>query len=286
MNFTKMQGFGNDYVLVESGGTQHDWSKLAVAMCDRHFGIGADSLLVLLPSDAADFRMRIFDTDGSEAEACGNGIRCLAKYIFDQGLVNKETDRVAVETAAGIREVKLYKEGGRLVRIQANMGKPGFSADSIPVVLEQGSKDIVDIKYMLSYSVNIEGTDLPLNLVSMGNPHAVYFYKHPVSDFPLSELGSRVENHIIFPNRTNFMVARVLNRQQIEARAWERGVGETMACGTGACAIAVAAHLHGYADAKVYVEMPGGVLQLEWNGSGEVLLSGPAETVFEGQWPD
>ena len=285
MNFTKMQGFGNDYVLVESGGTQRDWSQLAVVMCDRHFGIGADSLLVLLPSDVADFRMRIFDTDGSEAEACGNGIRCLAKYIFDKGLVSKETDRVIVETVAGVREVRLSKEGDKLVGIQANMGKPGFSADSIPVNIEKGKKS-VDIKSMLSYSVNIDGTDLPLNLVSMGNPHAVYFSQRPVFDFPLSELGPKVENLVIFPNRTNFMVARVLNRQQIEARAWERGVGETLACGTGACAIAVAAKLHGYVDASVNINMPGGVLRLEWNGLGEVLLSGPAETVFEGQWPD
>ena len=286
MKFTKMQSFGNDYVLVEAGGMQHDWSQLAIAMCDRHFGIGGDSLLVLLPSDVANFRMRIFDSDGSEPEACGNGIRCLAKYAFDRELISKDTDQISVETIAGIREIKLYREGDKLVEIQANMGKPEFRADNIPVTIKHGDSSIVDIKSMLVSSVNIDGTDLPLNLVSMGNPHAVYFWQHPVSGFPLSELGPKVENLVIFPNRTNFMVARVLSRRQIEARAWERGVGETLACGTGACAIAVAAQMLGYIDNRVDVKMPGGMLELEWNGTGEVLLSGPAEKVFDGEWPD
>jgi len=286
MKFTKMQSAGNDYVLVETSDVHRDWSQVAIAMCDRHFGVGADSLLVLLPSDVADFQMRIFDLDGSEAEACGNGIRCLAKYIFENGLISPGTDQILVETVAGIRKVKLYKNGDKLIRIQANMGEPKFHADDIPVVIKQGKDSIVDIKSMLSYPVTVNGTDLVLNFISMGNPHAVHFWQHPVSDFPLSELGPKVERLAIFPNRVNFEVVRVVSRQQIEARVWERGVGETLACGSGACAIAVAAQLHGYVDSKVDIKLPGGVLEVEWDGAGEVLLSGPAELVFTGEWPD
>ena len=286
MDFTKMQSAGNDYVLVVTDDTQRDWSQWALTVCDRHFGIGADSLLVLLPSAEADFRMRIFDADGSEAETCGNGLRCLAKYIYQKGLVSAGTDRILIETIAGTREVTLYLQGGRLIRIQANMGKPAFRAEDIPVVIESGEGKVVDIKSMLSYPVTVGRNELRLNLVSMGNPHAVYFWEHPVADFPLAELGPEVENLEIFPNRINFEVARVVSRQQIEVRTWERGVGETLACGSGACAVAVAARLHGYIESRVDVEVRGGMLQVEWDGADEVLLSGPAEIVFEGEWPD
>ncbi|MFC2067170.1 diaminopimelate epimerase [Chloroflexota bacterium] len=286
MNFTKMQGAGNDYVLLETGDTHRDWSQLAIAICDRHFGIGADSLLLLLPSEVAQFKMRIFDLDGSEAEACGNGIRCLAKYVFEKGLINSGTDEISVETVAGIRKIKLYKKMDKLVGIQANMGKPEFEAEKIPVVIKKDEGHKVDIISMLSYPVIIDETELILNLVSMGNPHAVCFWQHPVPDFPLSQLGPKVERLAIFPNRVNFEVARVVNRQRIEARAWERGVGETLACGSGACAIAVAAQLHGYIDNKVDIKLPGGLLGVEWDGTGDVLLSGPAEIVFAGEWPD
>jgi len=166
------------------------------------------------------------------------------------------------------------------------MGEPKFGADDIPVAIKQSEGNIVDIKSMLSYPVSVDGTDLLLNPVSMGNPHAVYFWLHPVDDFPLSQLGPKVEHLAIFPNRVNFEVARVMSRQQIQARVWERGVGETLACGSGACAIAAAAQMHGYIDNKVDIKLPGGVLQVEWNGTGELLLSGPAEIVFSGEWPD
>lgn len=286
MKFTKLQGSGNDFILVETDDTSRDWSPVAIAMCDCHFGIGSDGLLLLLPSDKADFQMRMFDPDGSEAEACGNGIMCLAKYVFEKGLVSPETDRILVETIAGIRQLKLYKKGGELVNIQAGMGKPAFAAADIPVIIKQGREKLVYIKSMLSYPLTIDGVDLLLNLVSMGNPHAVYFSPQPVSDFPLSQLGPKVEHLAIFPNRTNFEVARVMSRQQIEVRVWERGVGETLACGSGACAVAVAAQLYGYVDNKVSVKLPGGALQLDWDGTGEVLMSGPAETVFTGEWPE
>jgi len=285
MNFTKMQSAGNDYVLIETGDIHRDWSKKAIAMCDRHYGIGADSLLLLIPSAKAHFKMRIFDSDGSEAEACGNGIRCLAKYAFEKGLIDRDSDQMLIETIFGIREIKLGKTGGKLTEIQAYMGKPQFNADDIPVRL-QDEKRAVYINSMISYPVVVKGADLALNLVSMGNPHAVYFWQHPVADFPLAEIGPKVENMALFPNRTNFMVARVINRQQIGARSWERGVGETLACGSGACAILVAAQKLGYVDSKVDIKLPGGILDVAWNGSGEVLLSGPAEIIFTGEWPD
>ena len=286
MKFTKLQGSGNDFILLETNDEQRDWSPLAIAMCDRHFGIGSDGLLLFLPSDNADFKMRMFDPDGSEAEACGNGIMCLARYIFEKGLVGPETDQISVETVVSIRQLKFCKKDDRLVSIQAGMGKPVFAAADIPVVLGQGSKKIVYIKSMLGYPVTIDGTDLLLNLVSMWNPHAVYFSQQSVSDFPLSRLGPKVEHLAIFPNRTNFEVARVMSRQQVEVRVWERGVGETLACGSGACAVAVAAQLYGYVDNKVNIKLPGGALQVDWDGTGGVLMSGPAETVFTGEWPD
>jgi len=284
MNFTKMQGAGNDFILVETSDMQHDWSPLAIAMCDRHFGVGGDGLILVLPSDKADFQMRTFNADGTEAEACGNGIRCLVKLVFEEGLVSPETNQILVETIAGIREVKLDKREGRLINIQAGMGKPEFGADDIPVVIEQGRDNIVYIKSMLGYPVSVDGANLLLNCLSMGNPHAVYFSQHPVADFPLSRLGPKVEHLAIFPKRVNFEVARVMSRQQIEVRVWERGVGETLACGSGACAVAVAARLYGYTDNKVDVKLPGDILQVEWDGAGEVLLSGPAEKVFSGEW--
>jgi diaminopimelate epimerase len=254
---------------------------MAVAICDRHFGIGADGLLVLLPSHLADFQMHIFNPDGSEAEACGNGLRCLAKYVVDMGLANTGAQEILVETVAGMRKVQIYRARGKLTKIQAGMGKPKLGAKDIPVVIEPG---LVDIKPMLSYSITIGSKELLLNFVSMGNPHAIYFGQHPVSDFPLFQLGPEIEQHKIFPNRVNFEVANVISRRQIEARVWERGVGETLACGTGACAVAVAAQLLGYIDNKVEIKLPGGILDVEWDRVGEVLLGGPTEIVFTGEW--
>jgi diaminopimelate epimerase len=285
MKFTKMQGSGNDFVLLEADEVRNDWAQLAIAMCDRHFGIGADGLLLVLPSETADFKMRVFDPDGSEAEACGNGLRCLVKYVLEKGLIKTATRQMMVETVAGIREVKIEGIGDRVTNIKVSMGEPKFGASEIPVVIEPGG-DLVDIKKMLGYPVTIENTNLLLNLVSMGNPHAVYFWQRPVSDFPLSKLGPKVEHLPIFPKRVNFEVARVMSRNQIEARVWERGVGETLACGSGACAITIAARLYGYIDNKVDIKLPGGILDVEWGGTGEVFLSGPAEIVFSGEWSD
>jgi len=285
MNFTKMQGAGNDFLLVETSDMQRDWSPVARAMCDRHFGIGGDGLLLVLPSDKADFRMRVFNPDGSEADACGNGLRCLVRYVVDRGLANSGAREILVETVSGIRRARLSKTN-KVTKIQVNMGIPRIGAEDIPVVTQQSGKGTVDIKSRLSYTANIGDRELPLNLVSMGNLHAVYFSQKPVADFPLSQLGPKVERHKTFPDRVNFEVARVMSRKQIEVRVWERGVGETLACGSGACAVAVAAQLRGYIENKVDIKLPGGILQVEWNGTDEVLLSGPTEKVFSGEWPD
>jgi diaminopimelate epimerase len=286
MDFTKMQGAANDFVLLEVGDKQRDWTKLAIAMCDRHLGIGADSLLLLMPSDRADFRMCIFDADGSEAETCGNGIRCLARYVMEKGLTRPGVDEITVETVAGISRVRFEEKDGKVIKFWANMGKPEFSADRIPVDLKTARGDIVDIKSMLSYKTTVDSMELVLNLVSMGNPHAVHFCREWVADFPLSDIGPLVENLPVFPNRINFEVARVLGPNHLEARVWERGIGETLACGSGACAIAVTSTLLGYTGRIVDIKLPGGMLDTEWNGEGEVVLGGPAETVFEGKWPD
>jgi len=281
MNFTKLQCAGNDFILVEASEVNPDWSQMATTMCDRHFGIGADGLLILMPSQSADFLMRMFNPDGSEAEACGNGLRCLVKYVVDKGLAESEDRQISIETIAGIRHARVHCAAGKTVRIQVSMGEPRFDASDIPVVIESGQ---VDIKSVLTYSITIGAKELLLNFVSMGNPHAVYFERNPVANFPLTRLGPKVEQHRMFPNRTNFEVANVTNRRQIEARVWERGVGETLACGSGACAVAVVAQLLGYIDNKVEIKLPGGILDVEWDRVGEVLLGGPTEIVFTGKW--
>ena len=285
MDFTKMQGAANDFVMVDARNIKRDWSKLAIDVCDRHLGIGCDSLIILLKSDKADFGMRTFDADGSEAETCGNGIRCLARYVLEKELVGQDTQEMTIETVATVNRVRLERKGGRVVKFWANMGKPRLTAAQIPATLKTG-KDVVEINGMLSYKVKVAGVDLTLNLVSMGNPHAVHFSREPVADFSLATIGPLVETLPVFPNRVNFEVARVLDRKQIEARVWERGVGETLACGSGACAITVASKSLGYTESKVDIKLPGGVLNAEWNGNREVVLGGPAETVFEGKWPD
>ncbi len=284
MNFAKLQSVGNDFVLVETSDTQRDWSRVAAAICDRHFGVGADGLLLLLPSGSADFRMRMFNPDGSESEACGNGLRCLVEYVIKMKLADIKAREISVETMAGTRKARIYRAKDKPAKIQVSMGAPKFAAEDTPVIIEKGSRGLVGIKSMLSYPVTVEGGELLLDLVSIGNPHAVYFYQHPLSDFPLLQIGPKVEHLSIFPNRINFEVARVLNRRRIEARVWERGAGETLGCGSGACAMAVAAQLHGYIDNKVDIKLAGGILEVEWDGVGEIFISAPAKIVFRGEW--
>ncbi len=282
MDFTKVQGTGNDFVLVETSRDAFNWAKLAIAVCDRHFGIGGDGLLLVMPSKKADVRMRIFNADGSEAEACGNGLRCVVRYVLEKNLI--KPGEASVETIVGVRPVKVTRIKNS-VTIQVGMGNPAFVAEKIPVSVKPDRK-LLDIKSLLSYPITVSKRELRLYFVSMGNPHAVYFTDKPVSEFPLAEIGPLIEHHEIFPKRTNFEVARVISRGLLEERTWERGVGETLACGSGISAMAVAANLLGLTDSKVEVRASGGLLSVEWDGKGEVMLGGPAEIVFTGVWPE
>jgi diaminopimelate epimerase len=285
MKFSKLQATGNDFILVDARIMEREWSKLAQAMCDRHFGVGADSLILVQNSTIADLKMRIFNSDGSEAEVSGNGLRCFAKYAIEKGLIGKMSSRarqgnrtLTIETLSGIRKVKAYMSGNKVNQVEVNMGLPQFQPEQIPVKVK------VDIIPILDYPLMIGRKKLTLSLLSMGNPHAVSFLSQPVADFPLAEIGPKVERHPMFPQRTNFEVARVLSRGKIEARVWERGVGETLACGSGASAIAVAAQLLDYANRQVDIILEGGTLTVSWDRVGEVLLTGPVEEVFTGEW--
>lgn len=285
MNFTKMQGAGNDFVMLKPDEENQDWSQMAQTMCDRRFGIGADGIILVLPSKIADIRMRIFNSDGTEAETCGNGLRCLAKYALVNNLVKSGSTQISAETIPGVRKIKLEYNGSELTRIQVGIGVPKFAAKEIPLKTEPGKSKLLDITPILDYPLIIDENKLSLSFISMGNPHAVHFIENDVAEFPLLDIGPEVEHHPIFPKRINFEVARVINRQKIEMRVWERGAGETLACGTGACAVMVAAQFHNYVDNKVDMILPGGILNIEWDGRGEVFMSGPAEVVFKGDWP-
>jgi diaminopimelate epimerase len=287
MRFTKLQATGNDFIVVDATTKAAAWPKLAQAMCNRHFGVGADGLMLVQSSTSADLKMRLFNSDGSEAEVSGNGLRCFARYAIEKGLVGSmpareepDNPRLSIETLAGVRKVEAHMSGNKVSRVEVNMGSPRFQPEQIPVNAK------VDITPVLNYPLDIDGRELPLCLVSMGNPHAVTFLSQPVADFPLDAIGPKVEMHPMFPQRTNFEVARVLNRRKIEARVWERGVGETLACGSGASAIAVGARLLKYAGNEVDIVLAGGTLTVSWDGVGEALLGGPVEEVFAGEWPE
>jgi len=279
VRFVKVQGTGNDFLLVEAQGHERDWGALARAMCDRHYGVGADGLMLVLPSQRADVRMRLFNADGSEAEVSGNGVRCLVKYAVERGLARPREGRVRVEAASGVLEAEVFGAEGRVERVRLSMGAPRFAAQEVPVATEM-EPPIVDMP------LEVEGRTLAVTCLSMGNPHAVLFVDGPVEEYPLEDLGRKVEHHPAFPARVNFGVARVLARDRMEVRVWERGVGETLACGTGSSAAMVAAHLKGLIGDRVDIKQPGGLLTVEWDGRGEVYLTGPAEFVFEGEWPE
>jgi len=287
MKFSKLQATGNDFILVDilTDPGEGDWGELARAMCDRHFGIGADGLILVQDSTIADLKMRILNSDGSEAEVSGNGLRCFAKYAIEKSLIGKISSwaelsnlYLAIETLAGIRKVKAYMSGDKVNRVEVGMGLPRFQSEHIPVKVK------VDIIPILDYPLVIDGKTLNMSLLSMGNPHAVSFLSRPIADFPLAEIGPGVERHPMFPQRTNFEVARVLSRGEVEARVWERGVGETLSCGSGACAIAVAAQLLDYVEPQVDIILTGGTLTVSWDRVGDVLLTGPVEEVFTGEW--
>lgn len=282
MQFTKMHGAANDYLFIDARETEADWPALAVAMSDRHRGIGSDGIILVLPSQQAQLRMRIFNADGSEGEMCGNGIRCFAKYAIERGLADADGDGLSVETLAGVRTIVPTMENGQVVAARVAMGRPELRPEAVPVALDPVS---AGAEVLLDYPMQVGGQSLALSFVSMGNPHAVAFIDDPVSDFPLHQVGPMVEHHPIFPRRTNFEIVNQGQGASMQARVWERGSGETMACGTGACAIAVAARLHGHTHDRFDITLPGGTLTIEWDDRGEVYLEGPAEEVFTGEWP-
>lgn len=278
MKFTKMQGLGNDYVYVNClKETIADPPALAKKISDRHFGVGSDGLIMINPSDKADFEMEMYNADGSRAEMCGNGIRCVAKYVYDYGLTDKT--RISVETLAGIKYLDLTVENGKVSLVRVGMGRPILEPENIPVQAE-GSR-VVD------EPLTVDGKEYRMTCVSMGNPHAVIFVDQDVRELPLEQIGPSFENHERFPKRINTEFARVLDRRTVEMRVWERGSGETLACGTGTCATAVACVLNGLTEDEITVHLLGGDLYIKWDREKDtVYMTGPAETVFDGEWPE
>ena len=279
MKFTKMHGAGNDYVYIDARVEDRDWPALSVAMSDRHTGVGSDGIILAWESDRADIKMRMFNADGSEGEMCGNGIRCLVRFAMERGIVPAGVSTISVDTLAGIKHVTPLWEGGKLARAKVSMGEPVLRAEDIPVIAP-GHEVVVD------HPLQVDGRTFSISCVSMGNPHAVAFVDEPVAEVPLNELGPIVEHHAMFPQRVNFEIVNVVDRRRLEARVWERGSGLTMACGSGASALAVVARLHDYIDDEVAVGLPGGDLIVRWDGQGPVELEGPIEEVFSGEWPD
>ncbi len=278
MRFTKMHGIGNDYVYVCTfdQDAPADPSKLAVAVSDRHYGIGGDGMILIMPSEQADARMRMFNADGSEGEMCGNGIRCVAKYVFDHGLVRKE--QLTIETGRGVLTLDLEVAGSKVRRVRVNMGVPILDPARIPTLLP-GEPPI-------NVPIQVDGREWAVTAVSMGNPHAV-IYVDDVDAFPLESVGPRIEKHPAFPKRVNAHIVQVLGPGEVRMRTWERGSGITLACGTGACAVCVAGVLTGRSGRTVLAHLPGGDLELEWpDAHSPVFMTGPATEVFSGEWPD
>jgi diaminopimelate epimerase len=276
MKFTKMHGAGNDYVYVnafEEKLPEEDLPRIAIAVSDRHTGVGGDGLILICPSDRGDFRMRIFNADGSEAEMCGNGIRCVGKYVYDHGLTART--ELDIETLGGVKKLRLFPgPDNRVSAVRVDMGEPEFRPEKIPV-----NATGVD-----AFGLRAETPDdtWTLHCLSMGNPHAVTFVEDTAS-LDLPRIGPKLENHALFPRRCNIEFARVLDRSTVEMRVWERGSGETLACGTGACATAVACIKLGLTEERVDIRLRGGTLSIEWHGNGPVLMTGPAVEVFSGE---
>ena len=281
MRFVKLHGAGNDYLFIDARRLDKDWPALARAMSDRHFGVGADGIILALQSEEAQVRMRMFNADGSEGEMCGNGIRCFGRFVLDEKIATLSGESLAVETEAGVLSVTPLFENGKMARARVSMGEPRLQANEIPVDLP-GLKG----RRVYDYPIDVGQREFAISCVSMGNPHAVTFLDEPVDQFPLETIGPRVEHLEMFPNRVNFEIVNVLSPSHIRARVWERGSGITLACGTGACAVAVASYLHGYTGECVDITLPGGFLKVEWPGHGDVILEGPVEEVFQGEWPE
>jgi len=278
IKFIKMQGIGNDFVLID--GTKENLGGInlesfSIQVCDRHFGIGADGLLVVLPSEKADYKMRIFNADGSEAEMCGNGIRCFVKYIYDTSKDKK--DVYSVETLAGIMVPAVIAEKGIAIGAEVDMGEPKLKRPEIPMKGKDKNK-VVD------EDLKVNGKTLKVTCLSMGNPHCVLFYEN-LDKINIAELGPKIENHKAFPQRTNVEFVEVLKDNEINVKVWERGAGETLACGTGACAALVACVLNEKTKRRALVHLPGGNLDIEWEEEdNHVAMRGPAKIVFEGTY--
>jgi diaminopimelate epimerase len=280
MKFTKMHGIGNDYVYVNGfTETMADPVRLAREISDRHFGVGSDGLILILPSKIADVRMRMFNADGSESEMCGNGVRCVAKYAFEHGIAKRNP--MKVETGGGVLSLELQIEGGEVRNVTVNMGQPILELAKIPVE----SRFVKASSRSNEYSFSIEGSDIfQAAFVSMGNPHVAIFVDD-VSQIDVARLGPLVERHQAFPRRINAHWVQVKSRGEVVMRTWERGSGITLACGTGACAVCVAGQLTGRTDRKILAHLPGGDLTLDWREKDNcVYMTGPAVEVFSGEW--
>lgn len=277
MKFTKMQGLGNDYVYVNClRETIKNPAEVSKFVSDRHFGIGSDGLIMICPSKVADFEMQMYNADGSRGEMCGNGIRCVAKYVYDYGLTDKTS--ISVETLGGIKYLDLTVEDGKVSLVKVDMGSPRLAPSQIPIVPENPEDTRI-----IDASLEVEGKTYYMTGVSMGNPHTVV-YVDDVKGLDLLKIGPSFENHKRFPERINTEFAHVLDRKTVEMRVWERGSGETLACGTGACAVAVASILNGLTEDRVTVKLLGGDLLIEWDKEADkVYMTGPAKVVFDGE---
>ena len=284
IKFTKMEGLGNDYVYVDcTKQNLENASNLAKIISDRHFGVGSDGLILIKSSKKADFRMQMFNSDGTEAEMCGNGIRCVGKYVYDKGLTDKTT--LKIETLAGIKVLNLNVEGGKVKTVKVDMGEPILDYKLIPAKDGKVYKSRDGIKFY-KVNINIEGDVKELTCVSMGNPHGIDFANN-IEKLKIEKFGPIIEVDEHFPNKVNAEFIEILDKHNIKMRVWERGAGETLACGTGACASVVASFLNGYTERNVTVELLGGKLEIEWNKEdNHVYMTGPAETVFEGEFDE
>lgn len=275
MRFTKMHGAGNDYVYVNcfAEAIPADPAALAIAVSDRHTGIGGDGLVLICPSDKAAARMRMYNADGSESEMCGNAIRCVAKYLYDHGLTQQT--ELQIETGRGVLTLQLFPQNGKVERVRVNMGAPILENVQIPTTLS-GNPPV-------NVALDVAGRTLQVTCVSMGNPHCITFVPEITDELVLG-VGPLIEKHAVFPRKVNAEFIQILSRTEFNMRVWERGSGETMACGTGASAACVAAVLNGLTDRKVTAHLRGGDLELEWVEGGPVFMTGPATEVFSGDW--
>jgi diaminopimelate epimerase len=276
MQFTKMEGCGNDYLYVNAFSEKlpADLAALSRRISDRHFGAGGDGLVVIAPSERADARMRMFNADGSEAEMCGNAIRCVGKYVYDRGIVKK--DELTIETGRGVLPLQLEVVQGTARRARVNMGAPILKSSEIPTTLP-GDPPV-------KARLEVAGRSLEVTCVSMGNPHCITFVDDPTDEWVLG-IGPQIEKHPAFPRKVNAEFIQILSPTEFQMRVWERGSGETLACGTGACAAAVAGALNGLLERRSVAHLRGGDLELEWSNEGDVFMTGPATEVFTGEWP-